>query len=48
MGPGESEALGGGNPERMEKDICLADVLSYGRGKAQGFVGGEIRPPVSG
>ncbi len=28
----------------MEKDICWADVLFYGRGKAWGFVGGEHRP----
>ena len=28
----------------MEKDICWADVLFYGRGKDVCFVGGEIRP----
>ena len=44
MCPGESEALGGGNSERMRKDICWADVLFYNGSKAQGFVGGEIRP----
>ena len=42
--PGEVSPLAEEKSERMKKDICLADVLFYGRGKAWGFVGGEHRP----